>query len=648
MPSKKISKINIPRLIGSVFLSGVLSVLADVCIALQGIPVRRPLFLLGFACLSVLLYRLFRNKPALPLKIASVLFGMAVVVVAVPFLIWGAFSRNAAFEDLDQGKQQLYAGRRVMAIVPHQDDEINLLGGVLEEYVSYGSEVYVVFVTNGDALDMAEVRAKEALEVARHIGIPGENLIYLGYGDSWAPDGPHIYNAPSGEVLSSLIGRTETYSTEVIPAWREGAAYTIDNYREDIKSVILTYRPDVLFCTDYDDHIDHKSVTLTFDSIMGQILKEVPDYRPLVLKGYAYNTAWFAPIDCFTPTLLSTQDPSLLGQYPNTYRWEERLRLPVQDACLSRSLLSSRLYTTLALYDSQYAHFHANSVINSDKVFWHRSTGSLCYDAQITAASGDTALLNDFMLIDNYDLVDESHLPHDGVWVPEGDDRSVSVTFPEPRDIHEIVLYDAPSPEDDILEAIISFSDGTELRTGPLDPGGAATAISVGKTAIDSFTVTITESTGQRPGLAEIEAYPQARDHGLRFLKLMDSDGNFLYDYWTPSGPEAELTLYSVGLSPEELDRLTVSWDGPDCEASWDGATLRVSCPEGETMVLTLAVDGTDISDTIRVSHPTGLQRLHCSFGQWMEKTVFQKYWDRYHLNSATFRLYLMAKELFV
>ena len=37
-----------------------------------------------------------------------------------------------------------------MILVPHEDDEINLAGGVIEEYLKHGSEVYVVFSTNGD------------------------------------------------------------------------------------------------------------------------------------------------------------------------------------------------------------------------------------------------------------------------------------------------------------------------------------------------------------------------------------------------------------------------------------------------------------------------------------------------------------------
>lgn len=55
-----------------------------------------------------------------------------------------------SFEDVDNGKRELYGGKRVLVVVPHQDDEINLLGGVFEEYLKYGSEIFPVYViTNG-------------------------------------------------------------------------------------------------------------------------------------------------------------------------------------------------------------------------------------------------------------------------------------------------------------------------------------------------------------------------------------------------------------------------------------------------------------------------------------------------------------------
>ena len=47
-------------------------------------------------------------------------------------------------------KAEIYADKSVLLIVPHQDDDINLMGGMLEEYVRYKSDIRICFYTNGD------------------------------------------------------------------------------------------------------------------------------------------------------------------------------------------------------------------------------------------------------------------------------------------------------------------------------------------------------------------------------------------------------------------------------------------------------------------------------------------------------------------
>lgn len=38
---------------------------------------------------------------------------------------------------------------------PHEDDEINIYGGIIEQYVKNGSQVRIVFSTNGDFTALA-------------------------------------------------------------------------------------------------------------------------------------------------------------------------------------------------------------------------------------------------------------------------------------------------------------------------------------------------------------------------------------------------------------------------------------------------------------------------------------------------------------
>lgn len=45
---------------------------------------------------------------------------------------------------------QSASGQKVLVIVPHEDDEINVAGSLMYHYVQSGAEVFCAFTTNGD------------------------------------------------------------------------------------------------------------------------------------------------------------------------------------------------------------------------------------------------------------------------------------------------------------------------------------------------------------------------------------------------------------------------------------------------------------------------------------------------------------------
>ena len=601
--------------LGCMILAGELAVALDVVSVYYGRALSVAKFALLVMALFLPLLIAAWLRPGIGKKLrktaAAVLIGSVGLVAAV-FLCWNSISRNAVYRDLDEGKRLLYSDRKVMLLVPHQDDDINVLGGVMEEYVKYGSDVYVVFSTNGDYFDKADIRLQESVDVMSSIGIPKDRVIFLGYGDQWDPEGPHIYNGEAGRVLKSVVGYSETYGTAEIPAYRSGRAYTAENFREDVESVILEYRPDVLYCVDYDYNIDHRSLSMTFEKVMGKILKEYDDYRPQVFKGYAYNTAWDAVNDFCGENLLSTQDAfgPEMEPLPGIYRWAERVRLPVNGASLSRSVMSSSQTKLLAMYRSQGAILHAGRVINSDKVFWYRSTESLCLGAQVEVTSGNGSLLNDFMLLESNDLLNSGDMPYDGAWTPDGDDsqKQATVILDRPSDISGLVLYDHSDPQKNVADALITFDDGTTVQTGPLDPSGAATVIPVEKKNVSSFTVTLTQVQGDG-GLAEIEAYGRSAEPDVSFVKLTDEDGNFAYDYWIEADGEQTFLLYTAGEASADRNGYSVSCTGDGCSAVLENGNVRVVCPKGKACVVTVADAQGIYTDTVYVRNPGSLER---------------------------------------
>ena len=233
------------------------------------------------------------------------------------------------------------------------------------------------------------------------------------------------------------------------------------------------------------------------------------------------------------------------------------------------------------------------------------------------------------MLIENHNLVDENHDPYDGVWIPEtGDEeKTVTVTLPQTGDVSSVVLYDHPSEDDNVLNAVISFDDGTMIQTGPLDPHGAATSVSVNQKNVTAFTVTLEETEGESAGLSEIEAFAKQPDRDGRFLKMMDREGNFLYDYQTEPDGVAEIAVHVHGELPElTQEYYSVETEGGTGTARLEDGKIHVTCPAGEEMTVTITCSAADISDSVYVRNPGRLERIWMNLWQSVEEAVFIRY----------------------
>lgn len=539
--------------------------------------------------------------------------GVLIFACAATALSLFGYSRATEYRDYDHGKAALFADRKVLVIAPHQDDDLNIAGGVMEEYLQYGSQVRVLFSTNGDYIGLGERRLREALNVCADLGLEESDVIFLGYGNEWSDGSIHIYDQEPDSVTPSHLGRTETYGLADHPAYHNGRSYTRRNLCEDLKSAILDYMPDVILCVDRDAHPDHAATSLLFEEVLGEILREKPAYEPLVLKSLCYDTAYYAATDFYAENILSNQNPSSQNDMTdvNIYNWNDRVRLPVDSGGLSRGILGCDNFWRLRMYSSQGATKMAENIISGDKVFWQRETNSLCYDAEISVSSGEGARLNDFKLLDAHPLI-EMGLLDDGAWVPEAEDteKSASVSFPRERDISLIKLYDNPNLEDNVLNARISFDDGSSIETGPLKPAGGATEIQVEKQGVKSFTVQLLAAEGTRAGLTEIEAYAETKDYGLDFIKLMNANGDFVYDYYIDESGQESFSLYVSGKSGELAEgRYSLSCEGEGCTAQIYGGEIVIDCPRGKSCVVTVSTKDGSLSDSVYISNPGSFAR---------------------------------------
>lgn len=83
---------------------------------------------------------------------------------------------------------------KILIIVPHEDDEINLAGGLIYS-LKNKDNVYVTFVTNGDFIYKAKYRYMEAIKSLGILGVKKDNIIFLGYADQAYDQSNHMYNS---------------------------------------------------------------------------------------------------------------------------------------------------------------------------------------------------------------------------------------------------------------------------------------------------------------------------------------------------------------------------------------------------------------------------------------------------------------------
>lgn len=448
-----------------------------------------------------------------------------------------------------------FKNKKVMVIVPHEDDDLLISGQVLPPMYKNGADVRVVFATNGDKRVSAYTRQSEACNALEKLGIPREKVIFLGY-----PDGTQLYVGKKAFSFSS--GWDHTYAGKGFKDYhfdRFGthAKYTAENMVDDIESVVLEYRPDYILAIDFDTHTDHRGVSISFEKAMERILKKESGYTPKVLKCFGYSLAWKSKPDFYALNIKSTvmqdreknNDPSYETDVPQ-YRWNNRVRLPIDKKSLSHSILRCSGYKALSEHLSQYAYCYSERIINGDSVYWNRRTDSLTYNADISVSSGDASLLNDFRLIGvgNRTAGPNVKLENCVSRFDKNDaQKTVTVKFDSPKTVSCVSLYDNFGLNSNILGGVITFSDGSKVEVPALNADGSETRVVFEpKHNITSFTFKVTEYEGVA-GLDEIEAFENADyDMGFSLIKLKNADtDDYIYNYLiTPDEKSLNLGVY--------------------------------------------------------------------------------------------------------
>ena len=211
----------------------------------------------------------------------------------------------------------------ILILAPHPDDETVGCGGIIQKALAEGCAVYVVFFTNGDHnevafklyekklvlnpkdyIKMGELRRKEAIAAAEVLGVPRENLIFLGYPDYgtlkiWEQ---HWRNAPPYRnflTRATNVPYPENYSYR--------AEYKGESIINDLKSIFSKLQPSRIFVSHpADTNVDHRALyNFTIVALMDMEGK-IP--TPLVYPYLVHFGRWPYPYHYHPDLMLTPPD----------------------------------------------------------------------------------------------------------------------------------------------------------------------------------------------------------------------------------------------------------------------------------------------------------------------------------------------------
>jgi len=137
-------------------------------------------------------------------------------------------------------------GQTVLVFSPHPDDETIACGGYIIESMNRGARVIIILVTDGNRRNLSNLRYVEFENATSILGVPRENLIYLGYPDS------RLAQQNQQELQEVLAKKIEEYS------------------------------PDILFYPHpADNHKDHSATGIIVEKIMEEMQKKIEDMEQL-------------------------------------------------------------------------------------------------------------------------------------------------------------------------------------------------------------------------------------------------------------------------------------------------------------------------------------------------------------------------------
>jgi len=233
---------------------------------------------------------------------------------------------------------RLRPGERILVIAPHPDDDVLGCGGLIQHALAAGDSVWVAYMTSGDGswssaavtlgkpfigakdyLRLGRERMAEATDGARVLGLPLNQLIFLGYPDRGL--------APLWQEYWNDAFKSPATAATRNPYCVSGRRYTGARVLADVMALLRRLRPDRVFAPHpCDAHTDHWA-TAAIMALAREVWNVAETTRFPLMYGYMVH---YSPLPEPDEELTLSPPRSLCGP---RHHW---LSLPLTDVELAR------------------------------------------------------------------------------------------------------------------------------------------------------------------------------------------------------------------------------------------------------------------------------------------------------------------------
>ena len=199
---------------------------------------------------------------------------------------------------------------RLLILAPHPDDEALGTAGIIQEALHLKIPVKVVYLSHGDNnevsfilhekhlvilkkafIAMGELRHKEAVAAMKFLGLPENQLIFLGYPDFGTMEIFTKYWNTQKPFRSMLTRVTAVPYKE---CFSFNAPYAGESILNDLKRVILDFQPTKIFVTlPVDVNRDHRAYYLFLQVALWDLEGQIK--KPMVLPYLVHAVGWPRP-----------------------------------------------------------------------------------------------------------------------------------------------------------------------------------------------------------------------------------------------------------------------------------------------------------------------------------------------------------------